>query len=86
MRTCEHCETAFVVARADASYCSPRCRVAAWRARRADEVHALLTRQAEVTRSRLSALLADDAQAVAEADQLLDDIDHRAAELFGVRS
>lgn len=86
MRTCEHCEKALVVARADATYCSPRCRVAAWRARRADAVHALLTRQAEVTRSRLSALLADDAPAVAEADRLLDEIDLRAAELFGARS
>ncbi|WP_258366299.1 hypothetical protein [Curtobacterium sp. MCPF17_031] len=43
-------------------------------------------RQAEITRARFSAVIADDLAAVAEADRLLDQIDHRAAELFGARS
>lgn len=86
MRACAQCASRVDSSRADASYCSSRCRSIAWRARRSDAVHALLTRQAEITRSRISALLADDAQAVAAADRLLDEIDLRAAELFGARS
>ncbi len=67
MTTCARCSGVFTATRGDASYCSTRCRVAAFRAREADRSRAvavLLARTAQAVRSGaprnvLDALAAD---------------------------